>query len=149
MTDAPAYHTAPQRRPPIQPQQLQPITQHQQQAQSTTSIPPAAQSPTPIPVPTTAAATAPTSTSRAASAHPEPAVGGGGMPSASASTTGFTMPSEAAAHGAPVRQYINTKITGVLLEGMKLVAREQPKDPLRVLGEFLLQRSKELEGKDY
>lgn len=35
------------------------------------------------------------------------------------------MPSEAAVHGAPVRQYINGKITGVLLEGMKLVAKEQ------------------------
>ncbi|KAK3336236.1 hypothetical protein B0T19DRAFT_471362 [Cercophora scortea] len=69
--------------------------------------------------------------SRAASAHPD---------------SGFTMPAEAAVHGAPVRQYINTKITGVLLEGMKMVARDQPKDPLRVLGEFLLQRSKELEG---
>ncbi|KAK1764697.1 hypothetical protein QBC33DRAFT_546896 [Phialemonium atrogriseum] len=56
------------------------------------------------------------------------------------------MPAEAAAHGAPVRQYINGKITGVLLEGMKIVAKEQPKDPLRVLGEFLLQRSKEIEG---
>jgi COMPASS component SDC1 len=35
------------------------------------------------------------------------------------------MPSEAVPHGAPVRQYINGKITGVLLEGMKIVAREQ------------------------
>lgn len=58
------------------------------------------------------------------------------------------MPAEAAAHGAPVRQYLNSKVTGVLLEGMKIVAREQPKDPLRALGEFLLQRSKELEGKE-
>jgi len=32
------------------------------------------------------------------------------------------------------------------LEGMKIVAKEQPNDPLRMLGEFLLQRSKELEG---
>jgi COMPASS component SDC1 len=39
--------------------------------------------------------------------------------------TGFAMPSEAAAHGAPVRQYLNSKVTGVLLEGMKIVAREQ------------------------
>jgi COMPASS component SDC1 len=48
--------------------------------------------------------------SRAASAHPDPS---------------FTMPPEAPAHGAPVRQYINTKVTGVLLEGMKLIAKEQ------------------------
>lgn len=35
------------------------------------------------------------------------------------------LPTEATPHGAPVRQYINGKITGVLLEGMKIVAREQ------------------------
>ncbi|KAL8299540.1 hypothetical protein RB598_009124 [Gaeumannomyces tritici] len=90
--------------------------------------------------------------------------------------SGFVMPAEATPHGAPARRYLNTKVTGVLLEGMKLIAKEQfsspppflphdsrmrvsevfihhssnhrlirPKDPLRVLGEFLLQRSKELE----
>lgn len=49
-----------------------------------------------------------------------------GSGSASAATTaGFTMPAEAPPHGAPVRQYINSKITGVLLEGMKMVARDQ------------------------
>lgn len=56
------------------------------------------------------------------------------------------MPSEAPPHGAPTRQYLNSKVTGVLLEGMKQLAKDKPKDPLRVLGEFLLQRSKELEG---
>ncbi|XDG06626.1 hypothetical protein ABKA04_006241 [Annulohypoxylon sp. FPYF3050] len=71
-----------------------------------------------------------TSTSRAASQHPD---------------TGFTMPSEAPPHGAPVRQYLNTKVTGPLLDGMKLLAKNKPQDPLRVLGEYLLQRSKELE----
>ncbi|KAI1631004.1 hypothetical protein F4809DRAFT_204529 [Biscogniauxia mediterranea] len=70
------------------------------------------------------------SSSRAASQHPDP---------------GFTMPAEAPPHGAPVRQYLNSKVTGTLLEGMKVLAKEQPKDPLRVLGEYLLQRSKELE----
>ncbi|KAI0125731.1 hypothetical protein BJ170DRAFT_684983 [Xylariales sp. AK1849] len=58
---------------------------------------------------------------------------------------GFTMPVEAPLHGAPVRQYLNTKVTGAVLEGMKLIAKEQPKDPLRALGEFLLRRSKEVE----
>jgi len=33
-----------------------------------------------------------------------------------------------------------------LMDGMKLVAKEKPKDPLRMLGEYLLQRSRELEG---
>ncbi|CAK7565435.1 MAG: hypothetical protein SEPTF4163_003352 [Sporothrix epigloea] len=73
----------------------------------------------------------PESSSRAASVHPE---------------SSFTIPSEAPLNGAPVRQYINSKVTGPLLEGMKMIAKEQPRDPLRVLGEYLLQRSKELEG---
>ncbi|KAJ9137844.1 hypothetical protein NKR23_g8852 [Pleurostoma richardsiae] len=70
--------------------------------------------------------------SRAASAHPE--------------GSGFTMPAEAGPHGAPVRQYLNGNVTGPLLEGMKMIAKEQPKDPLRVLGQFLIDRSKELES---
>lgn len=48
--------------------------------------------------------------SRAASAHPE---------------ASFTIPSEAPFNGAPVRQYINSKLTGPLLEGMKMIAKEQ------------------------
>ncbi|CAI7602192.1 unnamed protein product [Penicillium manginii] len=48
--------------------------------------------------------------------------------------------------GAPARVYLNEKIVPHLLEGMKTVAREQPSDPLRVLGEFLIQKSVELEG---
>ncbi|KAH8893805.1 Dpy-30-domain-containing protein [Thozetella sp. PMI_491] len=71
-----------------------------------------------------------TSGSRAASAHPDPAL---------------PLPAEAVPHGAPVRQYLNTRVTPSLLEGMKLLAKDQPKDPLRVLGEFLLQRSRELD----
>lgn len=51
-----------------------------------------------------------TAGSRAASAHPDP---------------GFTMPAEAVPHGAPVRQYLNTKVTPSLLEGMKLLAKDQ------------------------
>ncbi|KAI4237700.1 MAG: hypothetical protein LQ349_001660, partial [Xanthoria aureola] len=79
------------------------------------------------------------------------------------------LPAKAALHGAPARRYLNEKVTGVLLEGMKRLAVEQyvaiyyictrgisrqltsqltcrPDDPLRVLGEFLLQRSREIEG---
>ncbi|RFU72874.1 histone-lysine n-methyltransferase [Trichoderma arundinaceum] len=48
--------------------------------------------------------------SRAASAHPDP---------------GFTMPSEPSLHGDSTRRYLNTKVTGVLLEGMKLLAKEK------------------------
>ncbi|KAI1107837.1 hypothetical protein F4804DRAFT_296082 [Jackrogersella minutella] len=70
------------------------------------------------------------STSRAASAHPDP---------------GFIL-MEAPLHGAPVRQYLNSKVTGPLLDGMKIIAKEQPQEPLRVLGEYLIQRSKDLES---
>ncbi|KUJ24059.1 uncharacterized protein LY89DRAFT_633897 [Mollisia scopiformis] len=70
-------------------------------------------------------------TSRATSQHPDPAA---------------TIPKEAPPHGAPTRQYINSKVTGPLIDGMKLVAKEKPKDPLRMLGEYLLQKSRELEG---
>ncbi|KAI9048210.1 hypothetical protein LZ554_008005 [Drepanopeziza brunnea f. sp. 'monogermtubi'] len=69
--------------------------------------------------------------SRAPSQHPEPS---------------STVPKEAPLHGAPVRQYMNSKVTGPVMDGMKVLAKEQPRDPLRVLGEYLLQRSKELEG---
>ncbi|KAJ5145717.1 uncharacterized protein N7515_000281 [Penicillium bovifimosum] len=48
--------------------------------------------------------------------------------------------------GAPARVYLNEKVVPYLLDGMKSVAREQPVNPLRVLGEFLLQKSNEVEG---
>lgn len=48
--------------------------------------------------------------SRAQSAHPDPS---------------SAFPDKAAAHGAPVRQYLNTHVTGVLLEGMKKLGKEQ------------------------
>ncbi|CAK7244528.1 MAG: COMPASS (complex proteins associated with Set1p) component [Sporothrix thermara] len=50
------------------------------------------------------------SSSRAASAHPE---------------SSFAIPSEAPLNGAPLRQYINANVTGPLLEGMKMIAKEQ------------------------
>ncbi|TVY57627.1 hypothetical protein LCER1_G001549 [Lachnellula cervina] len=48
-------------------------------------------------------------TSRATSQHPDPAP---------------TIPKEAPPHGAPTRQYLNGKVTGVLLDGMKQLAKE-------------------------
>ncbi|PHH59027.1 hypothetical protein CDD81_3929 [Ophiocordyceps australis] len=69
--------------------------------------------------------------SRAASAYPD---------------SGLAMPSEAIPHGDATRRYLNSKVTAVLLEGMKMLAKEQPPDPLRVLGEYLLQKSKDLES---
>ncbi|EQL03154.1 Dpy-30 motif protein [Ophiocordyceps sinensis CO18] len=48
--------------------------------------------------------------SRAASAYPD---------------ANLTMPSEPVPHGDPTRRYLNTKVTGVLLEGMKQLAKDQ------------------------
>ncbi|KAJ5533334.1 hypothetical protein N7513_000324 [Penicillium frequentans] len=48
--------------------------------------------------------------------------------------------------GAPAREYLNEKIVPYLLEGMKTVAKDQPANPLRVLGDFLIQKSNEVEG---
>ncbi|KAI5862101.1 hypothetical protein GGS23DRAFT_610745 [Durotheca rogersii] len=91
----------------------------------------------------------PTASSQRSGNGPE--AGPGPAPSSRAASQmpgdgGGALPAAAAPHGAPVRQYLNARVVGPLLEGMKQVAREQPKDPLRVLGEYLLQRSKELES---
>ena len=37
----------------------------------------------------------------------------------------LTIPLKAASHGAPARRYLNEKVTGVLLEGMKKLAAQQ------------------------
>ncbi|KAI2629655.1 hypothetical protein GGR54DRAFT_635838 [Hypoxylon sp. NC1633] len=86
---------------------------------------------TPTPLRTMANGQDKDNSSRAASQHPDP---------------GFTMPAEAPPHGAGVRQYLNAKVVGPLLDGMKMIGQEQPRDPLRVLGEYLIQRSKEIES---
>ncbi|EEQ33022.1 conserved hypothetical protein [Microsporum canis CBS 113480] len=51
---------------------------------------------------------------------------------------------QAHATGAPARIYMNEKIVPYLLEGMKMVAKDQPMNPLQVLGEYLIQRSGEI-----
>ncbi|RBR05492.1 uncharacterized protein FIESC28_11371 [Fusarium coffeatum] len=88
---------------------------------------PAAHAPSPVPARTGT----PAQGSRAASAHPD---------------SGVNIPAEAPLHGDSTRRYLNTKVTGALLEGMKQLAKDKPSDPLRVLGEYLIQKSKDLEG---
>lgn len=51
--------------------------------------------------------------SRAASQHPDTNV------------TAASMPTEVPLHGAPTRQYLNSKVTVHVMEGMKLIAKEQ------------------------
>lgn len=50
--------------------------------------------------------------------------------------------------GSSVRQYLNQNLTAHLLEGLKLMAKQKPEDPLRELGEFLIERSKDLKKAD-
>lgn len=56
-----------------------------------------------------------------------------------------SLPAKMVPNGAPARRYLNEKVTGVLLEGMKMLARDQPPDPLRVLGEYLVTESARFE----
>ncbi|KAJ2897064.1 hypothetical protein MKZ38_005014 [Zalerion maritima] len=71
--------------------------------------------------------------SRAASQHPEPA-----QPA---------LPAAAKEHGEEIRRYMNTKVTYTLLAAMKALSRQKPlpPDPLRFLGEYLIQMSEEVE----
>lgn len=46
--------------------------------------------------------------------------------------------------GSSVRQYLNKNLTKHVLDGLKLMAKEKPEDPLRELGQFLIKRSEEL-----
>ncbi|KAE8382701.1 hypothetical protein BDV26DRAFT_253014 [Aspergillus bertholletiae] len=69
-------------------------------------------------------------------------------PNTAAANTPTTepLPTNVRPGGAPARVYMNEKIVPYLLEGMKHVTRDQPPNPLRVLGEFLIQKSNEVEG---
>ncbi|KAG4305919.1 hypothetical protein PORY_000829 [Pneumocystis oryctolagi] len=42
----------------------------------------------------------------------------------------------------PTRTYLNENVTPVLLEGMKIIAKERPSNPLQVLGEYLISKSR-------
>lgn len=50
---------------------------------------------------------------------------------------------EPPASGAPTRVWLNKEVSPALLEGMRLLARTKPQDPLKVLGQFLIDRSNE------
>ncbi|CAN8098594.1 unnamed protein product [Discula destructiva] len=65
--------------------------------------------------------------SRTASVAPPPA--------AAAATA---LPTEVPDNGDPIRVFINKRLSPHLMEGMKVVVRNRPEDPLRVLGTYLL-----------
>lgn len=43
--------------------------------------------------------------------------------------------------GSQTRRYLNETVVPHLLDGMRLIAKEKPDDPLRVLGEYLISKS--------
>lgn len=46
--------------------------------------------------------------------------------------------------GSSVRKYLNEKLTPHLLEGLNIIGKSKPEDPIYELGQFLLQRSADL-----
>ncbi|GLB11883.1 COMPASS (complex proteins associated with Set1p) component [Aspergillus tubingensis] len=68
-----------------------------------------------------------------------------GADSAAATPSATTATNQVRPGGAPIRRYMNEKIVPHLLDGMTAVAKEQPPNPLRVLGEYLIQKSNEIE----
>lgn len=46
--------------------------------------------------------------------------------------------------GSSVRQYLNKHLTQHILEGLRAVSNNKPEDPLRWLGEFLIERSNQI-----
>ncbi|KAJ5698321.1 hypothetical protein N7462_000326, partial [Penicillium macrosclerotiorum] len=104
---------------------------------SSAAEPPALAAP-PAPPPVDSAASLPKPSTTMADAN-----GGTNTPMADLSSASAT---QVRPGGAPARVYLNDKIVPYLLEGMKSVARDQPANPLRVLGEFLIQKSNEMEG---
>lgn len=59
-----------------------------------------------------------------------------------------TEPTQEYVGGSSVRRYLNENLTLELLAGLREVANEKPKDPLRWLGEYLVKRADEKEKTD-
>ncbi|RUO98914.1 Dpy-30 motif-domain-containing protein, partial [Jimgerdemannia flammicorona] len=47
------------------------------------------------------------------------------------------------AQSLPVRSYLDETVVPVLLEGMKVLVKERPENPLEYLGQYLINRAKE------
>ncbi|KMU86355.1 hypothetical protein CIHG_04144 [Coccidioides immitis H538.4] len=66
------------------------------------------------------------------------------IPAVDANNVPASAISQVRAGGAPARIYLNEKIVPYLLEGMKPLAKDQPPNPLRLLGEYLIAKSLEV-----
>lgn len=96
----------------------------------TTSVAPVSAAPQTTHTPA-AVATPPTSTSTPAA---EP------IKQESASTS--SLPNPAENYGAPTRLWLNKEVTPALLAGMRQIAKDKPEDPVKALGEFLINYKK-------
>ena len=47
--------------------------------------------------------------------------------------------------GSQVRKYLNANVTPYLLQGMRQIANEQPQEPLKALGEYLIEMNTKLQ----
>lgn len=113
-SQSPAASMLPQNTPTQS--QSPPILPPTHQSNSTPVVNVKADALSPVPVPARTSTPIPKvngnaeNTSRATSQHPD---------------MGQSLPTEASSHGAPARVYLNQTVTGSLLEGMKLLAKEQ------------------------
>ncbi|CUM50238.1 uncharacterized protein AC631_00139 [Debaryomyces fabryi] len=57
---------------------------------------------------------------------------------------GNELPVHEVVGGSSVRQYLNKHLTQHLLEALRDVSKNKPEDPLKYLGEFLIQRSNQI-----
>lgn len=96
----------------------------------TISVPSVSEAPQPTHTPA-AVATPPTSTSTPAA---EP------IKQEGASTA--SLPNPAENYGAPTRLWLNKEVTPALLAGMRQIAKDKPEDPVKALGEFLINYNK-------
>ncbi|KAG5368554.1 COMPASS component SDC1 [Yarrowia sp. E02] len=49
-----------------------------------------------------------------------------------------SLPNPAENYGAPTRLWLNKEVTPALLAGMRQIAKDKPEDPVKALGEFLI-----------
>jgi len=108
-----------------------PSQQQYQEAQNYINGPPLQGQPHPYQQPVTKSVQHPQSQPRAAHSHPSPTP---------------APPNQIPPGGAPARRYLNEHVTPTLLDGMKMLAREQPKEPLLALAKFLEERHQEADA---
>lgn len=117
MTDAPAMETAP--------------ASLGAASASTPAAPAAPAAPAPVP----AAATPPVENNSTATP--------GEVKQEFVNSSTASLPNPAENYGAPTRTWLNREVTPALLDGMRWLAKEKPEDPVKALGEFLVNYKKD------